>query len=118
MSASVHQPGPFKAAQDVLERSKRFMELDGYPLAEVVQWLSPISPRVMLCKNGSMLSAIAFEGLDIDSSSDDKMNALRSQLDYALQQIGRATPVLAWHVRRRITRQFPRACTPMPSRIA
>lgn len=112
MSASVHQPGPFQAAQDVLERSEHFMEIDGYPLAEVVQWLSPISPRVMLCKNGSMLAAIAFEGLDIDSSSDDKMNALRSQLDYALQQIGRATPVLAWHVRRRMTRQFPQGQHP------
>lgn len=112
--ARVIDPGPFTGAQDVASRTGQFVEIDGSPMAEFVRWLAPLSSRVMLNKDGSMLAAIVFDGLDIDSSSDDKMNALRSQVLYALQQLGRTAPVLGWHVRRRVTTLFPQGKHPDP----
>jgi len=112
--AWVASPGPFHPGQDVASRTRHFQALEGAPLAEVVRWLSPLSERVMLNKDGAMLAAIAFEGLDLDSTGVEKMNAVRSQLLYALQQLGRETPVLGWHVRRRVSKAFPSGEHPEP----
>lgn len=53
------------------------------PLQEIVPWLTPITPDLVLNKDGSLLASFRFDGIDADSPSASDVSSARDQLDQA-----------------------------------
>lgn len=95
----------FTPADDVAKRTREFFTRRGQSFSHLVNWLTALDGRTVLCKDGSMLSVIALDGLDLDSNSSDVYNAVRGQVAYAIEAIQPA--VVGWQVRREVTSVFP-----------
>ena len=52
----------------VAEKTKRYSEKEGRPIAELLPWLFALSSQIVVQKDGSLLSCFAFDGLDIEST--------------------------------------------------
>jgi len=112
--AQVFDLAGFSSGDSVLDRSEKLIETEGGPFAEVIRWLVPVNDHIIICKDGSMLACMDFTGMDLDSSSPEALMQVRDQLLYATEQLQEDSPTLAWHVRRRITQNYPSAQYPDP----
>ncbi|KJK21077.1 hypothetical protein UB46_29335 [Burkholderiaceae bacterium 16] len=57
-----------------------------HPQQEILPWLDFVTPELLLCKDGSLLAAYAYEGLDPDNLDDDLVDQAVTQLQRALGQ--------------------------------
>lgn len=72
------------------------------PLQEIVPWLTPVTPGLVLDKDGSLLANFDFSGVDADSANTNDITSARDQLDQACRSLdGRITAW--WRVRHRRT---------------
>ena len=95
------------SAQDVAQRTRAFIAADGQPMAELINWMFPWDDKTIVLKDGALMACFAFEGLDIDSTSTAKVNSVRKQLQYAMEQLQELGICITWQVRRRLTLSYP-----------
>ncbi|MGT2460244.1 VirB4 family type IV secretion system protein (plasmid) [Cupriavidus basilensis] len=57
-----------------------------HPQQEILPWLDFVTPELMVCKDGSLLAAYAYEGPDPDNLDDDLVDQAVMQLQRALGQ--------------------------------
>ena len=57
-------------------------------LADHLPWAALVAPGVVLNKDGSFTSAMAFRGPDLESSTEDELMAVRARLNNALRRLG------------------------------
>lgn len=57
-------------------------------LADHLPWAALVAPGVVLNKDGSFLTALAFRGPDLESSTEDELMAVRARLNNALRRLG------------------------------
>lgn len=57
-------------------------------LADHLPWAALVAPGVVLNKDGSFLTAMAFRGPDLESSTEDELMAVRARLNNALKRLG------------------------------
>lgn len=57
-------------------------------LADHLPWAALVAPGVVLNKDGSFLSGLAFRGPDLESATEDELTAVRARLNNALRRLG------------------------------
>ncbi|HET6971764.1 MAG TPA: conjugal transfer protein TrbE, partial [Phenylobacterium sp.] len=57
-------------------------------LSDHLPWAALVAPGVVLNKDGSFLTAMAFRGPDLESSTEDELMAVRAQLNNVLRRLG------------------------------
>jgi len=57
-------------------------------LSDHLPWAVLVAPGVVLNKDGSFLTAIAFRGPDLESSTEDELMAVRARLNNVLRRLG------------------------------
>src|SRR5687767_2727883 len=81
-------------------------------LADHLPWAALVAPGVVLNKDGSFLTAIAFRGPDLESSTEDELMAVRARLNNALKRLGTGW-CLHVEARRRPAHAYPLAEMPI-----
>jgi len=79
-------------------------------LADHLPWAALVAPGVVLNKDGSFLTALAFRGPDLESSTEDELMAVRARLNNALKRLGTGW-CLHVEARRRPADPYPAAET-------
>ena len=77
-------------------------------LADHLPWAALVAPGVALNKDGSFLTAVAFRGPDLESSTPDELMAVRARLNNVLKRLG-AGWCLHVQARRRPADPYPAA---------
>ena len=75
-------------------------------LADHLPWAALVAPGVVLNKDGSFTSGLAFRGPDLESSGEAELMAVRSRLNNALRRLG-AGWCLHVEARRRLADPYP-----------
>ena len=57
-------------------------------LADHLPWAALVAPGMVLNKDGSFTTAVAFRGPDLESSTEDELMAVRARLNNALKRLG------------------------------
>ena len=57
-------------------------------LADHLPWAALVAPGVVLNKDGSFLTGLAFRGPDLESSTEDELMAVRARLNNVLKRLG------------------------------
>jgi type IV secretion system protein VirB4 len=79
-------------------------------LADHLPWAALVAPGVVLNKDGSFLTALAFRGPDLESSTEDELMAVRARLNNTLKRLGTGW-CLHVEARRRSADPYPAAET-------
>ncbi|WP_310613258.1 hypothetical protein [Limnohabitans sp.] len=98
----------------IAEKTAIYSQNAGQPIAELLPWLFPLSPKIVVQKDGSLLASFVFKGLDIDSTSNADINSARRQVLYALDQLQEQPIMMNWQMRRRETTSYPNSKFPDP----
>lgn len=104
----------FYPMQSVAARSEQFLQADGHAMSELIPWLFAWDDSIVLLKDGSLMASFTYAGLDVDSVSNDRLNAERQQLLYAYAQIQEKRICMTWQLRHRRTRDYPDGVFPDP----
>ncbi len=91
-------PGGVRPGVDIVLRLAR-PPREGRPLGELVPWMLLLDTRHILLKDGSLLSVLAFEGIDFRTGKEDARDRHTERLDRALELLGENTS-LWWSVDR------------------
>lgn len=83
-------------------------------LADHLPWAALVATGVILNKDGSFLTAMAFRGPDLESSTEDELMAVRARLNNALKRLGTGW-CLHVEARRRRAHAYPAPDIPMPA---
>ncbi|WP_455289564.1 VirB4 family type IV secretion system protein [Cupriavidus necator] len=70
------------------------LKLKRRPLAEIVPWLTSLTPELILNKDGSLLATYEFRGVDADSADASDITSARDQLDQACRSFDNR--ITAW----------------------
>jgi type IV secretion system protein VirB4 len=81
-------------------------------LADHLPWAALVAPGVVLNKDGSFLTALAFRGPDLESSTGDELMAVRARLNNALKRLGSGW-CLHVEARRRPAHAYPASDIPI-----
>ncbi|WP_310643707.1 hypothetical protein [Limnohabitans sp.] len=98
----------------IAEKTVHHAQSEGQPIAELLPWLFPLSPNMVVLKDGSLLASFAFKGLDIDSTSNADINSARRQVIYALDRFQEQPIMMNWQMRRREATSYPISKFPDP----
>lgn len=82
-------------------------------LADHLPWAALVAPGVVLNKDGSFTTAMAFRGPDLESSTEDELMAVRARLNNALRRLGSGW-CLHVEARRRAAEAYPSSDIPVP----
>jgi type IV secretion system protein VirB4 len=82
-------------------------------LADHLPWAALVAPGVVLNKDGSFLTAMAFRGPDLESSTEDELMAVRARLNNAFKRLGTGW-CLHVEARRRPAEDYPASDFPIP----
>ncbi|WP_029415019.1 conjugal transfer protein TrbE [Brevundimonas bacteroides] len=77
-------------------------------LADHLPWAALVAPGVVLNKDGSFTTGLAFRGPDLESSTEDELMAVRARLNNALRRLGTGW-CLHVEAERRSARPYPEA---------
>jgi type IV secretion/conjugal transfer VirB4 family ATPase len=83
-------------------------------LADHLPWAALVAPGIVLNKDGSFLTAMAFRGPDLESSTEHELMAVRARLNNALKRLGTGW-CLHVEARRRPAHAYPAADIPVPA---
>lgn len=89
-------------------------QFQGRSRAEMVSWLFPVRDDMVANKDGSILAAFEFDGLDTDSTSPDHLEGLGTALNKLLVFQQDEPLTQWWTVRRTRTTAYPDSVFPDP----
>ncbi|WP_354676619.1 VirB4 family type IV secretion system protein [Cupriavidus plantarum] len=81
------------------------LKLKRRPLAEIIPWLTSITPELILNKDGSLLATYEFRGVDADSADASDITSARDQLDQACRSFDNRITAW-WRLSHRRTRGY------------
>lgn len=71
-------------------------EEDAHPLQELCPWIDFITPDIVINKDGSLLAAFSFDGVDPEDSFEESIDAATLQIQSAYAQLDER--VMAWWI--------------------
>lgn len=83
-------------------------------LADHLPWAALVAPGVVLGKDGSFLTGLAFRGPDLESATEDELMAVRARLNNALRRLGSGW-CLHVDARREPAPGYPESAFPAPA---
>lgn len=82
-------------------------------LSDLLPWAALIAPGVILNKDGSFLSTVAFRGQDLDSSTEAELMTVAARLNHILKRLGSGWAFFVEAVRR-TSAVYPTSVFPDP----
>jgi len=67
-----------------LKKVFKFQNQNRHSCADLIPWFEQVSPGIILNQNGSLLAGFTYDGLDIESSSDEEHKTAAEFLENAL----------------------------------
>ena len=83
-------------------------------IQELVPWLFPLSPGVVVCKDSGLLASFEFDGVDADAATTQDIQVILSRLDTAIGMFSDKPADVWWTVRRVRTDRYPQGEWPDP----
>ncbi len=77
------------------------------PITELVPWLFPITPEIVVCKDSGLLASFEFEGIDGDATTSQDVAIQLDRLDTAMRFVSDRPVTIWWTVRRARTNHYP-----------
>lgn len=104
----------FGRDQSIEQRTQAWHQATGQPVSELVPWLFSLDDFIIVQKDGSLLANFELAGIDFDSTQASSVNALRSQVLYAVKPLQDLPITLWWQVRRRAAAPLDEIAFPDP----
>ena len=77
------------------------------PIQELVPWLFPISPAIVVCKDSGLLASFEFTGIDGDASTQQDVATILARLDNGMRFLSDRPATIWWTVQRKRTDRYP-----------